>query len=81
VILMALYWQLPASLGVELVQREIISRELDARKEKRKKLKRKVNYVPPKIKRAQIHQQYRNSKSRDARYSNQQKLRRMYRNS
>lgn len=77
---MALYWQLPVSPGVEIAQAEIISRELDQRKEKRKKLKRSVRHEPPKIRRARIHQQYKNSSSRDARYSNQKRLRRMYRN-
>lgn len=78
---MSLYWHLPVSKNVDLVQRETLTRELESKKEKRKKLKRKVRYEPPKIKRQQIHQQYRNSSSRDARYSNQKRLRRMYRNS
>lgn len=78
---MSLHWHLPVSKSVDLVQRETLTRELESKKEKRKKLKRKVKYAPPKLKRTQIHQQYKNSKSRDVRFSNQQRLRRMYRNS
>lgn len=57
-----------------------ISREMNLRKEKKKVWKQK----PPKINRRRrdvVHQKYRSTKPKDVRFSNQQKLRRMYRNS
>lgn len=78
---MALYWQLPIGKVVSQSEAQSIIRELSKKKRQKKILKRQPTYEPPKIKKQKIHQQYRSTSARDHRYSDQRKLRRMYRNS
>ena len=76
---MSLYWQLPVGKTLGPKETQSLSREFNRKKVKRKILKKKVRYEPPRQKKQNIHHQYKSSKARDSRYSDQQKLRRMYR--
>lgn len=60
---------------------ENISRELGRHKEKRKRRIRKIQPRPfSRNEKVKIHQGYQSSRPRDLRFSDQRKLRRMYRN-
>lgn len=73
-------WQLPRShesrlLGPQTSQSRSLRRE---KKRVRQQLQTRQRRRPPR--RLMQHARYRDTRSKDARYSNQQKLRRMYRN-
>lgn len=77
---MVLYWQLPIGKGQELNVPQGIERVLNRKKEIRRKLKPRPRHVIPRKKKEKIHAKYRSSKPKDHRFSDQQKLRRMFRN-
>jgi hypothetical protein len=79
ILLLALYWKLPSAKGVDFSQVTEVSKELNHRKEKRKRLNKRRDRLPLKQKKLFRHQGYKNTKSKDPRFSNQRKLRRMYR--
>lgn len=79
---MALYWQVPVNHTRDFqLESQGITREFEKKKEKRKKLTRQDKHVPLKQRRIKLHQKYRNTRPPDHRFSDQRKLRRMYRNS
>ncbi len=77
ILLLSLYWQLP-SKGRELVPTLEIAREF--RREKRRKKLKRLRQISWKERRMPLHRGYGKSKPKDVRFSNQRKLRRMYRN-
>lgn len=77
---MSLYWQLPMGEEVTLHESQSISRELTKKKEKKKRHTRSTHHEPVRNKKPKLHQRYSSSAPRDVRFSNQKKLRRMYRN-
>ncbi len=79
VLLLSLYWKLPIGIEVEFSSQTELSRELNRRIEKRKGLKKSTGKLPLKQKKNFRHQGYKNTKPKDLRFSNQRKLRRMYR--
>lgn len=78
---MSLYWHMPVDKDVNLIHPESISRELNQNKKqiKKKKLPRTRN-EPPRLKRLKQSLNYKNSRAKDVRFSDQRKIRRMYRN-
>lgn len=80
ILLMSLFWQMPRAKEIDLRGQTEISWDLNRRETKRKRLKKKREKLPPKERKLVRHHGFRNSKSKDARYSNQRSLRRMYRN-
>lgn len=64
---------------VDFSQATEVSKELNHRKEKRKRPNKRRDRLPLKQKKLFRHQGYKNTKSKDPRFSNQRKLRRMYR--
>lgn len=79
---MSLYWQMPVGKDVTLThEAQSITRELSKKKEKKRTQKRLPKHEPFKFKKQKLNQKYKSTKPLDARYSDQRKLRRMYRNS
>lgn len=79
ILLLAVYWKLPSAKEVDFSQATEVSKELNHRKEKRKRPNKRRDRLPLKQKKLFRHQGYKNTKSKDPRFSNQRKLRRMYR--
>jgi len=82
VFFLALYWKLPQ--GKELdwnPQESAIERSLTKEKRKRRKKKRKLRQLPPREKTIAYQGNYSSSRPKNLRFSDQRRLRRMYRNS
>lgn len=79
IILLSLYWQMPRAKDAILPQQSRIERDLSQRKVK-KQIRQKQR-LPAIIKKSGFNQNYKRGRPKDARYSNQRSLRRMYRNS
>lgn len=78
-ILLSLYWQLPLTKVTDLKGQTHVVNILNRREVKRKRLKKKRQRLPIKQKKNLGHQKFRKTKAKDARFSDQKKLRRMYR--
>lgn len=78
---MSLYWHMPVGKDVTLEESQSITRELSKKKEKKKTQKRIPKHEPFRRKSEKLHQKYKSTRPLDSRYSDQRKLRRMYRNS
>lgn len=76
-IVLALYWQLPQSKQVEVAKDENISREFSRKKRKKYKRKKQTQQLPFRQREPKIHRAY-SVKPKDARFSDQRKLRRMF---
>ncbi len=77
--LLSLYWQLPQAKGIDLRGQTEISKSFNRIKEKQKKLKKKRQKLPLVQRKTSVHQQYKQTKPKSLRFSDQRKLRRMYR--
>lgn len=78
---MSFYWSMPVGRDVVFYESQSVSREFSTKKEKKKIKERRKRYEPYRAKKQKIHLKYKSTRPLDSRYSNQHKLRRMYRNS
>lgn len=79
VLILSLYWQLPKAKEIDLVIRPEVSKEQRRKVDKRKRIKKEHHKLPPVQRRTFYHQRFSSTKPKDHRFSDQRKLRRMYR--
>lgn len=79
IIFLSIYWQLPNSKEVDLtVQAEVVT-ELNRKVVKRKRLKKKREKLPQVQRKVLGHRGFRKTRPKDPRFSDQRRLRRMFR--
>lgn len=79
IIMLSLFWQLPRAKAIDFRAQPELTRDLNRKVVKRKRLKRNRENLPKIQRKILGHPKFQRTRPKDPRYSDQRKLRRMFR--